>query len=380
MNRDLLLVALSLLTWGMGEGTYLLFQPLYLQELGANPLSIGAILGGVGIAKTLAHIPAGYLADRFGRRIIMWSAWLLGVLAAVLMASAQTLTMFTIGATLYGFTAFVIAPMNSYITAARGSWTVGRTLTFIQVFFTTGAIFGPFLGGLVGDRFGYAAIYRFATIIYLVSTVIIFFIRSQPVEKTSQDHSVTGLFNHRYLGFLPVLFLAYLGMYLAQPLAPNFLQNIHGQSLKNIGLLGSINSIGSVGFNIALGALSAPLGFVLGQAAVGVFSLLMMRGASFPAFAVAYFMLGGFRPAAAMAVAQLQGFITSANMGLAYGIAETITGLSLILAPVIAGLLYEKNPIFVFQAAIFLIALAIITALAFNKWSAHLQRQNPPVP
>jgi hypothetical protein len=34
MSRDLILVALALMTWGVGEGMFLFFEPLYLQEMG----------------------------------------------------------------------------------------------------------------------------------------------------------------------------------------------------------------------------------------------------------------------------------------------------------------------------------------------------------
>ena len=44
MNRNLLLVAISLFTWGVGEGLFIYFQPLYLQQWGADPLMIGAVL------------------------------------------------------------------------------------------------------------------------------------------------------------------------------------------------------------------------------------------------------------------------------------------------------------------------------------------------
>ena len=67
MSRDLLLLTISLSTWGLGEGLFYYFQPIYLQKLGADPLAIGAILGGMGVAMTVAHIPAGFVADRWGR-------------------------------------------------------------------------------------------------------------------------------------------------------------------------------------------------------------------------------------------------------------------------------------------------------------------------
>jgi len=35
MSIDFILVNLSLITWGIGEGAFMYFQPLYLEELGA---------------------------------------------------------------------------------------------------------------------------------------------------------------------------------------------------------------------------------------------------------------------------------------------------------------------------------------------------------
>ena len=44
MTKDLILVAVSLFTWGLGEGIFIYFQPLYLQKLGASPVAIGGDL------------------------------------------------------------------------------------------------------------------------------------------------------------------------------------------------------------------------------------------------------------------------------------------------------------------------------------------------
>src|SRR5512146_1394341 len=117
MSRDLLLVAVSLFTWGLGEGMFLIFQPLYLQQLGADPQAIGAILGGAGIAMTVAHLPAGYLSDRIGQRPIMWASWALGMLATGIMAWSGSTIGFVSGLLLYGFTGFVTSPLNSFVAA-----------------------------------------------------------------------------------------------------------------------------------------------------------------------------------------------------------------------------------------------------------------------
>jgi MFS family permease len=372
MNRDLLLVAIALFTWGLGESTYRLFQPLYLEQLGASPLEIGTILGGVGIAMTVVHIPAGFLADKFGRRMIMWTAWILGVLSGIIMAAARSLPVFTIGVLLYGVTALVIAPMNSYITAARGTWSVGRAIAFTAASYNIGAVLGPLFGGAIGDRFGYATMYLFATIIFGVSTIFILFLKSQPVEViTTEATSSNGLSNRLFLGFLPILFMANLAMYISQPLASNFLQNSHNLSLSQIGLLGSIGSMGSVVLSLAFGYMNAGMGFIFAQLATIFFPLLLWRGNGITWFAIGHFMLGGFRAARAMSIAQLRNYISSAKMGLAYGIAETTSGIAIILASIMAGYLYEIIPERVFQTAIGLTLISVFITTTFTRKVAH---------
>ena len=132
MSRDLILVALSLMTWGIGEGMFIFFQPIYLQQLGANPVLIGGILGGIGIVMSISYIPAGYLSDRFGRRPVLWLAWMIGAISTWVMALSSSLPTFVLGSVLYGLTSFVLPPLNSYLTPARGRLSVGRTLTLIS--------------------------------------------------------------------------------------------------------------------------------------------------------------------------------------------------------------------------------------------------------
>src|SRR5665648_1299595 len=122
MNISLKLVTVSLFFWGVGEGMFLLFQPIYLQQLGANPIAIGAILGGMGLMTTIAQIPSGIISDRFDTRPIMWFSWILGTIAAWSMALAGNLQFFIVGLLLYGLTGSVMAPMNAYITDMRGEW------------------------------------------------------------------------------------------------------------------------------------------------------------------------------------------------------------------------------------------------------------------
>ena len=119
-RRDLHLVSAALLTWGLGEGLFLVFQTIYLLQLGASTALVGLLLGANAVMMMLAQIPAGYLADRFGRRPVMWVNWGMGVVSTLVMALATSLGVFVAGMLVYSLTAAVMAPMNSYILHARG--------------------------------------------------------------------------------------------------------------------------------------------------------------------------------------------------------------------------------------------------------------------
>jgi MFS family permease len=369
MRRDLILVALALVTWGAGEGMFLYFEPLYLQQFGANPVMIGGILGGVGIAMAVSYVPAGFLSDRFGRRPLLRIAWLIGVAATWIMALAKSLPIFVIGMTLYGFTSFVVVPLNSYITQARGKWSVGRTITIISACFSAGMILGPLIGGWIGDQYGLRQTFLIAAFVFLVSTVLIFFINSQPVEKVDETGKQAGwreLINRRYFQFLLVIFFVIFSLYLPQPLSQNYLQNEQGLTLTQIGQLIAARSLGIVILNLTLGQLNARLGFLLAQVGVAMFSFLLWRGASMPWYIAGYFLLGSYQTARALAVAQGRTLIKAAYMGVGYGLIETAMTAAIVLAPPLAGLLYELNPTYIYSVSLGLIGIALIVTKFFS--------------
>jgi predicted MFS family arabinose efflux permease len=368
MNRDLALVALSLTTWGIGEGMFLFFEPLYLQQLGADPIQIGAILSFVGMAMTIAHLPAGYLADRFGRRPLLHAAWILGTLAVVLMALSRSLTGFVIAIILYGLTSFVAGPLNGYVTAARGRRSVGRAITLILSSFSIGAILGPLLGGWIGQNFGLHRTFSFTAVLFFLSTLMIFFIRPQPVEtmpEFQQSSRWRSLFTPRYIQFLAVIFVAMFFRFLPQPLSQNFLQNVRGVDLFQMGQLISARGVGVVLLNLILGQFNARRGFLFAQVVMAAFTLLILKGSGLPSYLLAYFFLGSYQTARSLASAQGRALVHAANMGIAYGAIETAASLAIILAPPLAGWLYSRMPSLIYSTSLVLILVGFLLTLAF---------------
>lgn len=367
MSIDLILLSISLFTWGFGEGMFIYFQPIYLQQLGANTMVIASVFSLFGLAMMVAHIPAGHLADRIGRKPLLLAAWMTGAISTLIMASARVLPIFIVGMLLYGVTAFVSAPMNSYITAARGRLSPVRAMTLLSAAYNLGAVLGPISGGWIGERFGLREVYLISAFIFIASTVIISFLHTQLCEKNDPDAMPEKLWkNARFVRFMGIIFLAIFFMYLPQPLTPSFLQNQRGLSLENIGLLGSIGSLGNTLLALMLGQFAARNGFLLLQVLVAAFSLLLWKGTGLGWYGLGFFLLGGFRSARQMIYAQIGPLIHATQMGLAYGIAETFSSLAIMLAPLLAGLLYTRSPVLVYPVSMALILVALVLSGIFS--------------
>lgn len=345
MTRDLKLVSLALMLWGLGETLFFFTQTLYLEELGANPVQIGSYLGLFAAAMTVTHLPAGWLADRFGRRPLLIAGWVIGLVSSLMMFLARSLAVFVPALVIYGFTGFVIAPLSSYITAARGDWSVPRALTTGYAAFNIGGVVGPLLAFTIADHLNLRSTYGLASIFFAASTASLFLLRPQPVERRvdgAQAHS--PLNNSRFLFFLVISAWVLIGGNLSWPLTPNFLQTVRGVSVRAIWLFGAFNSLGMSLISIWLGRLSPKMSFMILQTIVGASVLLFWQIASLPWFALAYFLAGGFRAFRSLTSAQVETLVDARNMGLAFGAVETMIGLVMIGTPPVAGFLYDIRP------------------------------------
>jgi MFS family permease len=360
MTRDLALVAASLFFWGFGEGMFFYFIPLSLQNLGANPLMIGGVYGGIGLAAALMQIPAGILSDRIGPRTIMWISWGIGALACWILAGAQTLTVFVIGIWLYYMTSFGVVPMNSYVTSVRGKLSPERALTFSGGLFNTGMIAGPILGGLIAEGMGLHRIYTYSAIIFIVSTVIIFLIKPVHLESHQKEIQPGKIWkNSRFQGFLVLVFVTVFVLYLPQPLTPNFLKNQQGLSTVQIGLLGTIGGAGNAITLLVLGSLKALPGVIIGQVMVLFFAFSMIIGSGMGWFGFGYFMLAGYRLSRTMLVGLSRPLINPGAVGIAFGLMETAASIAVILSPLLAGYLYEIQPSIIYAVCLVLVLISI---------------------
>jgi len=361
MHRDLKLLSLSLFIWGLGEGLFLFFQPIYLQQLGADPIQIGSILGLIGLALGAAQIPAGYISDRFGVKQLIRLSWVIGTLATAIMALASNLTIYVLGMILYALTGAVVAPMNSYISSVKGQMSIGRALTFSIGIYNLGAMLGPLTGGLISQQIGLKSVYWISFILFVMSTIIVFFLNEKeikPEDKKSAGNKPwrNKLFNIYLLIVLTMIFAAYLPL----PLTANYLHNLHSISFSSLGILGALTSLGYVILALMAGHLKPELNLFLAQVLMIIFCWLIYLGNSLLIFSIAYLLASGYKYLRSMVVAFSRQLIQKENTGLAFGIIETVSAIGFISAPIIAGIVSASNPQIIYPISSLILMIVLL--------------------
>lgn len=364
MNRNLSYIALALLTWGFGEGMFFEFVPIYLEkQFSLSKVQIGWVLGAFGLCMAVTHIPAGRLSDRFGRRQLLFAAWVVGLVSTLIMSRALILPIYLVGLFGYGLTAFVASPLSSYVTAARGKWPVSTVLSLTTATFGMGMVLGPLAGGWIGDHYGMRTSFGVAAVIFFVSNIFILFIEKQPLDRHDPDTPPPALQDNRqFVRFMAVLGFAIFAMYLAQPLTANFLEGVRGLTLSETGIVFTAGALGNSLIAITLSRVSPRKGFLIAQSLVIFFALFIWQGTSLPVFALGYFLRGGFRAARPLAFAEARELVHDSQMGMAYGVMETISAVILILTPPLAGFLFEIEPTILYPLAMGLIAISIVVS------------------
>jgi MFS family permease len=367
LNRNIPFIVVALMLWGFGEGMFFNFVPIYLnRQFLLNEAQIGLVLGAFGFSMAITHIPAGRLADRIGRKPLLITAWVLGLISTLIMGIALSLPLFLIGLFMYGLTAFVSSPLSSYMTAARGSLPVGTILSLSTAAFATGMVLGPVTGGWIGDHYSMRMSFLVASVVFLLSNIFLLSIESQPLDHHDPAAPPPHLHHNRALVILfGVIGFSIFAMYLAQPLTPNFLTNVRGLSLSETGFVFTAGALGNSLMAIFLSRSHPRRGFLLAQMTVILFALCIWKGATIAVFALGYFLLGGFRASRPMVLAQARDLVHDSQMGFTYGIIETISAIVLILTPPLAGILYGFDPMIVYPLSIGLIAISILISYRF---------------
>ncbi len=136
-----------------GFGIILPVIPYYAQRLGSGGFGYGALIGVFSLLQFVATMILGRLSDRTGRRPVLLSTILIGVLGYLTFAFAESYAVLFLARMVAGFAAGNVSVAQAYIADITSPAERSRGMGLVGAAFGLGLIVGPALGG-VTSHFG----------------------------------------------------------------------------------------------------------------------------------------------------------------------------------------------------------------------------------
>lgn len=370
MSRDLKLITLALFLWGSGEGLFYYILPLYMEQLGAAPQEVGAVLGLAAFLTACAFIPGGLLADRFDAKKVMVWGWALGAVASLGMGLASTWQWFVPWILIYNVSAYCIPAINTYIAEASGDSPLEHTITVTFAGYAAGSIVSPFIGGRLSAALGTPPLFIIGAIIFGLSFFIALSVSSHAPHLNYaklRDQSLRRQFTRLrpLTATYARLFFVFFTVLVGTILPANFLGTLNWDISDVNSLGGTANAIGALILSLVLGRMAAGRrrrGLLLGQALA--FAAMLLFALSTPSLrflpVAAYFLLGAVPTLRELSNAQLATQVDHDLRGTVLGMNETVFALARSLAALLAGALFALNPRGPFIAGIVLIPIGMV--------------------
>ena len=146
--------------------------PLYAVAHGASATGVGFVIGAHMAAAAAGSIPLGRASDVWGRRPLLFSGMIVGVLTTLLLPLAEGAVALT---AIYGLAGFGIAAFTpsalSLVGDAAPRGRAGHAFAWYSTAHYGAIAIGPFVGGLVAERWGYRAAFLASAAVIAVALV-----------------------------------------------------------------------------------------------------------------------------------------------------------------------------------------------------------------
>jgi len=191
------LAAVGIIIVGLTNSSFRMVAPVYAKESNLDQLGIAMFLSLAIIGGLFAQLPAGLLADRFGRRYILSGFSLLAILVCAvisfnLVGDIAGIPFVYIGSFLFGF-----ATLPIYSICASHASDYAKQEDFLAMsaslifFFAMGAILAPTIAGFLIEKYGPPAMFNFimaAHIILIFYAILRYFSRPESATRRPYEY------------------------------------------------------------------------------------------------------------------------------------------------------------------------------------------------
>ena len=183
---SLVLLGLSLLVVNLGFGMFTPILPQYASTLGIDASVLGFAYSLYNAALVVFLIPAGVMADRFGRVRMIVIGTVMFSLSSLMLAFVKDLVQFAVARMIEGAGTALTTPAVFALTADLApTERRGRGMGFTGTLETVGSLASPTIGGVVAQAAGLKIPFYVAFVVSLVSAALVAPIRDRksPVPR-----------------------------------------------------------------------------------------------------------------------------------------------------------------------------------------------------
>jgi MFS family permease len=363
LPRDVRVLLVVQVLWGLGFGLIGPIQPLFLQSLGADPGQIGLVFGVGNIAGGLLVLPAGAIADRFGRKLVIVASGVSGTLGALSLVPLDRWEWAFVSSILYWAGTAALPVMSAHVAATASRALLGRAMGMVYGAFFLGFIVASPLAGALAARLGMRETILIGVVCFGLSTA-----GSLRLAAGRGAHLLArGRFPR---AFWVLLALAPIGAFVAvlpTPLLPVYVRDVVGAPLELVGLYVACLSLGSALFSATAGRLADRFGAapaVLANALVLTLGCAIVALLASEAGLVAFgLVLAGANVASnPVFAALLERIVPPARAALGYASFQLVYAVGFGAGGIVAGSLYEADP---HLPLLVTVALALPVAMVF---------------
>lgn len=356
-RRNVYIVCAAQFLTALGFTIVIPFLPLFVQELpvvtgGSPTLWIGFIVAGHPLTMIFISPIWGMVGDRYGRKLMILRATILGGLVIIAMAAAQSVEQLFLLRLVQGLTTGVVSATKAYISTHVPRRHLGEALGWISMALWLGVAGGPVFGGVLSDWAGFRTSFWLNGMLMIGAGLLVLILlreENRPDARTRGRISLTdltALFGESHVRRLyGMTFLVHLAASFTLPVAALYVAQLNltvaGLALPvatatgvMFGLHAVTGAAGSVymgrlsdrmGTNaiLALCAAVAALTFLPQAFVTHIWQLTLLQG-------LAGLAVGGVYPAAS---ALLSDISFGGRQGTLFGLENSIRAIARALAP-----------------------------------------------
>ena len=362
---------------------YLFF---YVAALGGSPFIYGVLLASYSLMSFIFTPTVARLSDRFGRRKILLIGLAISGMSYVIFGAAQAIWVLFVGRMLAGTTAATVPVAQAYVADVTTPTKRLRYLGLLGAAAGIAFIFGPAIGGTLGDLFGYGLPSFFAASLAFTNFALAYFLLPEPssfnIKRTAISLAalLKVLRKRRITFLLSIYFMFFVAFVFLQAALSPWLQAVFGFGAFQVGLvfffIGGVSVLTQAILLPALNKKFSQLQLTFLSLGVFAFGLLVLTAVQNLAllFAVASVVSFGFGIQYVTFNTLISLSTSKEAQGGTLGIAWAIAGLAQTIAPVLAASLFSFGVSLGFDGLVFVVSAIISIAtvpliLGFKKAS-----------